>query len=94
MGYAHEAGNFLETHSVRFTLQSKAAFKGTMLSALRVIRRSLSPMSTLVSLGPDTHLNVIQYEYNFWNSLFPLDSNFAIVSLTPGVLVVDFGVSV
>ena len=29
MGYAHEAGNFLETNSVRFALQGKAAFRGT-----------------------------------------------------------------
>ena len=95
MGYAHEAGNFLETHSVRFTLQSKAAFKGTYVVGAPGDPEQPVAYEYALSFGPDTHLNVIQYEYNFWNSLFPLDGNFAIVSPTPGVpFVVDFGVSV
>ena len=95
MVYAHEAGNFLETNSVRFTLQRKVAFNGTY-----VVGAPGDPQQTVfyeysLSFSPDTHLNVIQYEPKFWNSLFPLDGNLAIFSPTPGVpYVVDFGVSV
>ena len=82
MGYAHEARNFLETHSVRFTLQSKAAFKGTYVVGAPGDPEQPVAYEYALSFSPDTHLNVIQYEYNFWNSLFPLDGNFAIVSPT------------
>ena len=38
---------------------------------------------------------MIQYEFHFWNSLFPLDGNFANLFPYPGSsLVVDFGVSI
>ena len=58
MGYAHEAGNFLETHSVRFT-RARPRSKGTS-----VVGDPEQPVAYeyALSFGPDTHLNVIQYE--------------------------------